>query len=597
MCGIVGYIGKREAQNILIAGIRRLEYRGYDSAGIALVDNGVNVIKSQGKVAKLEEKLVQNGNLTGFLGIAHTRWATHGAPNDINAHPQTSQNGKITVVHNGIIENYLTLKNSLHGYQCQSDTDTEIVANLLEHNYKDNMLTAIAETCKTLKGSYALGILCSDTPDILYAAKKESPLLVAVGEGENFIASDMAAVLEHTNSYYLLDESEIAILTKDSVKFYDFEQNELQKNLLYADWDIAAAEKGGYPHFMLKEIMEQPKAIKETMNPRIINNDINLDGIEIQADKIHIVACGSAAYAGLIGKAVIEKLARIPVEVHLASEFRYNDPILSPNNLCIAISQSGETADTLAALRYAKKCGIKTLAIVNVIGSAIARESDNVLPIWAGPEIAVATTKAYSAQIITMYLLALKLAKTTLPTEKFQSLLGEMQTIPEKVQSVLDQQDIIQKYAKEYAKRTSIFLIGRGVDFAAVTEGSLKLKEISYIHSEAYAAGELKHGTISLVEDGTLVIAAATTPHILEKTLSNLQEVLARGANSLIITTEALSNEVKFSANIIKIPNIHYLFTASLTTVVMQLFAYYVAFELNCEIDMPRNLAKSVTVE
>lgn len=601
MCGVVGYIGNRDATTILLNGLKRLEYRGYDSSGIAVLDGSLQTVKSVGKIANLDEKL-QYQKIKGNIGIGHTRWATHGAPSDINSHPHTSCNGLVTVVHNGILENYSSIKDSLikFGYTFVSETDTEVIANYIDSQYKKtgSIVDSIAAFHKEAIGSYALGVILNGK-NTLYATKRQCPLVIGIGIGENFIASDVAAVLEHTKNYFILEEDEIAIIKKDKIDILDTNKNQVEKSVFVVDWDISAAEKGGYPHFMLKEILEQPKALKDTINPRIINGKIEL-GIDIDASKIgkiHIIACGSACHAGLIGKNVIESIGRIQTEVYLASEFRYQTPILNKNDLAIIISQSGETADTLAALLYAKGQGIKTLSIVNVLGSSIARESDYTLFTWAGPEIAVATTKAYSAQLVLLYLIAVKFAaqRGNLSETLQADLINEISSLPEKVSLILQNTTQIQNIAKKYANIENAFLIGRGIDYAAVLEGSLKLKEISYIHSEAYAAGELKHGTISLIEDGTLVIAVATQKHVIEKTLSNLQEVKARGAQAIIITSE--SDLLHENDLILNIPPINDLFSGTLTAIPMQLFAYYVAVERGCDVDMPRNLAKSVTVE
>lgn len=605
MCGVVGYIGDKEASNILIKGLKRLEYRGYDSSGISILNKSVTTIKSFGKISNLEKKL-QKTQFEGKIGIGHTRWATHGAPSDINSHPHSSSDSLVTVVHNGIIENYYLLKEELlkKGYTFKSETDTEVIANYLSDKYKESncMIDALANLHKEAIGSYALAVIVGTEP-FLYAAKRQSPLVIGIGEGENFIASDVAAVLEYTKNYYILEEDEIVALNENVIKIFDKDKKQINKNVFVVNWDISAAEKGGYSHFMLKEIYEQPKAVKETISPRIINNEIEL-GIQIdptQISKIHIVACGSASYAGTIGKNVIESLARIPCEVYIASEFRYQNPILNENDLVIIISQSGETADTLAALRHAKNANIPVLAIVNVLGSSIARESDYSLFTWAGPEIAVATTKAYSAQVVLQYLIAIKFAleKGTIDRTKHNYLINELFMLPQKVEQLLQDKYInqIKVLANKYAKLPNAFLIGRGIDYAAVMEGSLKLKEISYMQSEAYAAGELKHGTISLIEDGTLVIAVATQKHVSEKTISNLQEVKSRGASTIIIVAEGYELLSSGADHTIVIPAVEDIFSATLTAIPMQLFAYYVGVERDCDIDMPRNLAKSVTVE
>ncbi|MCL1936195.1 MAG: glutamine--fructose-6-phosphate transaminase (isomerizing) [Defluviitaleaceae bacterium] len=608
MCGIVGYIGNKGATHILIKSLKRLEYRGYDSSGIAILNKKLKIVKAKGKIINLEEKLKKE-NLNGNLGIAHTRWATHGEPSDINSHPHTSNNGLFTIVHNGILENYKEIKNNLQkeGYNFLSDTDTEVISNFIEYQYEKtkDLLESISKFLKEGKGSFSLGILF-ENENTIYTVKKQSPLVIGIGTNENFISSDISATLEYTKNYYILEEEEIGIVKKDNIQIFDKNKNEIKKDIYVVDFDVSAAEKNGFDHFMLKEIYEQPTAIRNTINPRVINDEIDLK-IDIDAkeiNKIHVVACGSAAHAGIVFKNIVESLARIPTEVYLASEFRYQNPILEENDLILVISQSGETADTLAALRHGKTNGVKTLSIVNVLGSSIARESDLNLFTWAGPEIAVATTKAYSAQISLLYLLGIKFAfqrkKITKETEKL--LVGEILTIPEKIENILKiSENQIKELSKKYKNNKSIFFIGRGLDYAAVLEGSLKLKEISYIHSEAYAAGELKHGTISLIEDRTLVISCITQKHIFEKTMSNLQEVKARGAESIIITNEeAYIKEINVDvdkSNLLIIPKINDYFTPSLTAIYMQLFSYYISRELGSDIDMPRNLAKSVTVE
>lgn len=607
MCGIVGYIGQNEAAPVLIQGLKKLEYRGYDSSGIAVYHDGIQVVKTKGRLADLDAKVKEMGGVKGGMGIGHTRWATHGAPSDVNSHPHSSMNGKISVVHNGIIENYLQLKAELEakGYVFQSETDTEVVAQLFDYYYNGDMVDTLIQVIGRVRGSYALGILCQDKPDEMVAVRKDSPLLVGIGEHENFIASDIPALLEYTKEYYLLNDNEIVVLKKDGVTILDMDKNEIKKDIYHVNWDISAAEKGGYDYFMMKEIMEQPESIKKTINPRIVDGQIQLDNIKYteqdmkDINRIHIIACGSAWHAGIVGKYVIEEYARIPVEVDLASEFRYRNPILHKNDVCIIISQSGETADTLAALREAKRQGIRILSIVNVVGSSIARESDDVLYTWAGPEIAVATTKGYSTQISLMYLLALKLgqARGHVSDEQLQTLVAELQQIPDYMEKLLKKEAEWKTLAKTYAFANDVFIIGRGIDYAVAMEGSLKLKEISYIHSEAYAAGELKHGTISLIEDGTLVIAIATQDALYEKLVSNVKEVKARGAKVVAIAKEGNTEIAEVADTVIYIPEIHDAFTASLNVIPMQIFSYYVAVERGCDVDMPRNLAKSVTVE
>ena len=607
MCGIVGYIGQNEAAPVLIKGLKKLEYRGYDSAGIAVFGDGIHVVKTKGRLADLDAKVQAMGGVKGQVGIGHTRWATHGAPSDVNSHPHTSMNGRISVVHNGIIENYLQLKAELEekGYVFASETDTEVVAQLFDYYYDGDMVDTLIRVIGRIRGSYALGILCNEKPDEIVAVRKDSPMLVGIGENENFIASDIPALLEYTKDYYLLNDNEIVVLKKDSITILDLDKNEIKKDIYNVTWDISAAEKGGYDYFMMKEIMEQPKAFKATISPRIVNGEIKLDNIKYtdedirNINRIHIIACGSAWHAAIVGKYVIEDYARIPVEVDLASEFRYRNPILDKNDICIIISQSGETADTLAALREAKRQGIRILAIVNVVGSSIARESDDVLYTWAGPEIAVATTKGYSTQVALMYLLAMKFgqARGHLSAEEVKKLTAELELVPGYIEKLLTMDEELKELAKAHAHANDVFVIGRGIDYAVALEGSLKLKEISYIHSEAYAAGELKHGTISLIEEGTLVVAIATQDPLYEKLVSNVKEVKARGAYVVAIAKEGNTEIAEVADKVIYIPQINDKFTASLNVIPMQIFSYYVAIERGCDVDMPRNLAKSVTVE
>lgn len=607
MCGIVGYIGQNEAAPVLIKGLKKLEYRGYDSAGIAVFGDGIHVVKTKGRLADLDAKVQAMGGVKGQVGIGHTRWATHGAPSDVNSHPHTSMNGRISVVHNGIIENYLQLKAELEekGYVFASETDTEVVAQLFDYYYDGDMVDTLIRVIGRIRGSYALGILCNEKPDEIVAVRKDSPMLVGIGENENFIASDIPALLEYTKDYYLLNDNEIVVLKKDSITILDLDKNEIKKDIYNVTWDISAAEKGGYDYFMMKEIMEQPKAFKATISPRIVDGEIKLDNIKYtdedikNINRIHIIACGSAWHAAIVGKYVIEDYARIPVEVDLASEFRYRNPILDKNDICIIISQSGETADTLAALREAKRQGIRILAIVNVVGSSIARESDDVLYTWAGPEIAVATTKGYSTQVALMYLLAMKFgqARGYLSAEEVKKLTAELELVPGYIEKLLTMDEELKELAKAHAHANDVFVIGRGIDYAVALEGSLKLKEISYIHSEAYAAGELKHGTISLIEEGTLVVAIATQDPLYEKLVSNVKEVKARGAYVVAIAKEGNTEIAEVADKVIYIPQINDKFTASLNVIPMQIFSYYVAIERGCDVDMPRNLAKSVTVE
>ncbi len=607
MCGIVGYIGDKQAVPILLNGLTKLEYRGYDSAGISVYHDGIHTVKVKGKLMGLREKLAKDTQTDSHIGIGHTRWATHGVPNEVNSHPHNSQNGKISVVHNGIIENYLELKKMLleKGYHFKSETDTEVVAQLFEDLYDGDMVSTTRKLLEKIRGAYALGILCTDHPDTLIAVRKDCPLLIGLGKGENYIASDIPALLEYTREYYLLEANEIAVLQADGVKLFDLDGREIQKEVYHVTWDIDAAEKGGYDYFMMKEIMEQPEALRKTIQPRITADGIRAEDISLTEEeirscgRIHIVACGSAMHAGVVGRYVIEETCRIPVEVDIASEFRYRNPILGKNDLCIIISQSGETADTLAALREAKKQGVRVLAIVNAVGSSIARESDDVIYTWAGPEIAVATTKGYTTQIAVLYLIALHFARIrgTMSQADYAAAIRELHELPEKTAEVLRADEKIAAIAKKYARCENAFLIGRGLDYAVAMEGSLKLKEISYIHSEAYAAGELKHGTISLIEDGTPVIAIATQESLFEKTVSNIKEVKARGARVLAIAAEGCTVIEDVADEVVYLPRGNALFTASYNVLPLQLFAYYIAVERGCDVDKPRNLAKSVTVE
>ena len=608
MCGIVGYIGNEQSAPILIEGLKKLEYRGYDSAGIAVYgESGIRVEKAKGRLKELDTMLHGGSIVQGTLGIGHTRWATHGEPSDVNSHPHMSNLGKFAVVHNGIIENHMRLRSRLMelGKTFVSETDTEVAVQLLEHYYTDDIFDAIVKTINIMEGSYALGIICIDDPNTLYAVRKDSPLIIGFGEKENFIASDIPAVLEHTREVYRLKDNEIAKLTRDSVIVYNMAGEQVTYEPYHVDWDISSAEKGGYEHFMLKEIMEQPKAIQDTISPRIKQNRIVFDEINLTADeiekfrKIHIVACGSSYHVGVVSKYVIEKLVRLPVEVDLASEFRYRDPLVDKTSLVIVISQSGETADTLEAMREAKRRGAKVLSIVNVVGSSIAMESDSVLYTWAGPEISVATTKAYSTQLALMYMIAIYFADQLhrIEPEQYDHFVSCLQELPELVEKTLHDKENIQYVASRHFNAKSIFFIGRNIDYALSLEGSLKLKEISYIHSEAYAAGELKHGTISLIEDGTLVVALATHKKLFDKTMSNAVEVKTRGACILGLTTENNHKIEDFADHIFYVPEAEELFMPSLAVVPLQLFAYYVALQKNCDIDNPRNLAKSVTVE
>lgn len=608
MCGIVGYIGDKQAAPILLKGLSKLEYRGYDSAGVAIFNNeSVNVTKAKGRLKILEEKIEGGKTMPGNMGIGHTRWATHGAPSDINSHPHTSESGCIAVVHNGIIENYLKLKDSLiqKGYTFVSDTDTEVVAHLADYYYNGDLLDTIIKVINRVEGSYALGIICKDHPDEFVAVRKDSPLIVGLGENENFIASDIPAILEYTRKVYLLDDKEIVVLKKDQVTLYNMNKEEVQKEVFNVTWDVDAAEKGGFEHFMIKEICEQPKAIRDTISPRLKDNEIILDGINFTKEyldnvsRVYIVACGTASYAGMVGKYLIEKVARIPVEVDIASEFRYRNPIIDKHTLMMVISQSGETADTLAALREAKKQGARIVSVVNVVGSSIARESDEVLYTWAGPEIAVASTKAYVTQLSAMYLISLYmgLKRETISQDEVNAVVEQLKLIPEKVDEILVNKEKIQYFASQYFNQKDVFFLGRGEDYTVALEGALKLKEISYIHAEAYAAGELKHGPIALIEKGTLVIALATQEELFDKMLSNIKEVKARGAVVLAIAQEGNTEIEKEADYVLYIPRVNPLLSSILTVVPLQLFSYYVAVAKECDVDKPRNLAKSVTVE
>lgn len=608
MCGIVGYVGENSASPILIDGLKKLEYRGYDSAGIAVSENGkTDVVKTKGRIKNLEEKLEEVGGLSGTVGIGHTRWATHGAPTDVNAHPHKGGNGRITLVHNGIIENYIELKTMLQkgGYVFVSETDTEVLAHLFDYYYNGDLLDAMVNVMKTVRGSYAVAILANDKPGTIIAARKDSPLIVGLGDGENFLASDIPAVLKYTRDCYLLEDNQIAVLTKDNVTLYDTDKNVVKKDVYHVTWDVEAAEKCGYEHFMQKEIAEQPKAIHDTLSPRIKDGRVSIPELTLTDEeiknigKIHIVACGSAWHVGMTAKYIFEDMARIPCETDLASEFRYRDPIIKKGDICIVISQSGETADTLAALREAKSKGAKVISIVNVVASTIARESDDVIYTMAGPEIAVATTKAFSAQLAVVYLLALRFSKAVglLPEEREKELTKELMCLPSQIEDLLNLTDELKTLAHKYVGSDDVFFIGRGLDYAISLEGSLKLKEISYIHSEAYAAGELKHGTISLIEEGTPVFAVATQDKLFEKTLGNIKEVKARGASVIALVTDKHASVSEFADEVIRVPSTYGNFLPSLNVIPLQIFAYYMAVLRGCDVDKPRNLAKSVTVE
>jgi glucosamine--fructose-6-phosphate aminotransferase (isomerizing) len=611
MCGIVGYVGKQQAAPILLDGLSKLEYRGYDSAGMAVYDGEKIVInKSTGRLKVLSELTHDGATMPGNIGIGHTRWATHGEPSDTNAHPHFNEDRSIAVVHNGIIENYIKIKKMLteKGYKFCSETDTEVVAHLLDYyynKYDKDPLTAVVKVIHRVEGSYALGIIFADYPDVVYSVRKDSPLIVGIGEEGNLIASDVPAVLKYTRDVFFIENEEIARLTRDEITFFNVDGDPIEKEPKHIDWDINAAEKGGYEHFMLKEIYEQPKAVRDTISPRIKENEIVIEELGMTDDeirsieKIHIVACGSAYHTGVTSKYVFEGLARIPVEVDLASEFRYRNPILNEGELVIVISQSGETADSLAALRLAKERGIKTLGIVNVVGSSIAREADKVMYTWAGPEISVATTKAYSCQLVAQYLLALKFAQVRgrITDAELSNYLKEIEVLPNQIEILLGSKSKIQKFANRYVAAKDVFFIGRGIDYAISLEGSLKLKEISYIHSEAYAAGELKHGTISLIEDGTLVAAVVTQEELYKKTISNIVEVKTRGAYVLAVTNDDNLEIEKTADSVIYIPKTNKYFTNSLAIIPLQLFGYYVSVGKGLDVDKPRNLAKSVTVE
>lgn len=610
MCGIVGFIGKEQAAPILLDGLSRLEYRGYDSAGLAVYDaeKGLQVVKAKGRLQVLRDLTREGQDVPGLMGVGHTRWATHGAPNDVNSHPQVSQSGRMAVVHNGIIENYAKLKKFLEskGVQFVSETDTEVVAQLLDYYYKGDLLDAVSKVLHRIQGAYALGIVCADEPDKLVAVRKDSPLILGLGQGFTMLASDVTALIRYTREVCYLDDGEMAVLTPDGVKVYNSLVQPVEKETSHVDWEISAAEKGGYEHFMFKEIMEQPKAIRDTISPRLRDGKVVLDDVTItkeeleDLDRLYVIACGSSYHVGMAAKYILERLLRIPVEVTLASEFRYCAPIVTKHTLALVISQSGETIDTLAAMREAKRLGARILSIVNVVGSTIARESDDVLYTWAGPEIAVATTKAYSTQLAVVYLLGLYFANLLgrVTKEEYSVLVEELKALPAKADAILKDTEKIQYYASIYFNHNSVFFIGRNIDYAVGLEGSLKLKEISYIHSEAYAAGELKHGTISLIEDGTLVVALAGWNELFEKLMSNVKEVKARGADVIGIACEnhkeALESLVDSAMTI---PEVDPMFLPSLEVIPMQLFAYYVALMRGCDIDKPRNLAKSVTVE
>ena len=606
MCGIVGYVGKRSAQDVLLDGLEKLEYRGYDSAGVALaLDGGIRVVKSKGRLTQLRQKLAAQALAQSFCGIGHTRWATHGEPSDVNSHPHSTP--RVSIVHNGIIENYGILKERLiaKGDTFESETDTEVLVKLIDSCYTGDPLRALQEALAKVRGSYALAVLFRDRPDTIFAVKRESPLIVGWGEGENFVASDIPALLKYTRRYSVLEEGDMAVCTAEGIRFYNEFAEPVQRPVLTADWDMEAAEKGGYPHFMLKEINEQPTAITATVSPRVEDGmpDLHIpqltDEVLRSIGTVHLVGCGTAMHAGMVGKAAIETLARVPAEVDIASEFRYRDPILNPNDLVIIISQSGETSDTLAALKLAKSRGVPVLAIVNVVGSSIARAADYVLYTYAGPEIAVASTKAYMVQLCVLYLFALRLAyaRGRLSAAETRRYTAQLLRAPEIIKARLADCEQIKYLASRYMNTQSCFFIGRGFDYSLSLEGSLKLKEISYVHSDAYAAGELKHGTISLITDGVPVIALATQKQVYEKTISNAKETRSRGARVLLFTTKNAVVPEGVADAVIRLDEYEDLLMPLQLIVPLQLFAYYMAVLRGCDVDKPRNLAKSVTVE
>ena len=608
MCGIVGYIGKHQAAPIILEGLAKLEYRGYDSTGMAVFDGEkINIQKAAGRLQVLENMTRGGETMPGCVGIGHTRWATHGKPTDINAHPHDNQDGTIAVVHNGIIENYQQLKQRLinRGYKFVSDTDTEVLVQLIDYYYKGNPLEAITKVLHRVEGSYALGILFADHPEEIFAVRKDCPLIVGTSSEGSFIASDVPAILKYTREVYYIDNQEVVALKENEIHFYTVDEEEIQKTPSHVDWDAEAVAKGGYEHFMLKEIYDQPRAVRETFEKHMKDGNVEIEELHMtdeeirKLSRIHIVACGTAYHAGMTAKYVIESMARISVEVDMASEFRYRNPIIEEGALVIVISQSGETADTLQALRDSKARGAKVLGIVNVVGSSIAREADSVMYTWAGPEIAVASTKAYSAQLIALYLLAMKSArvKGTISEEEYQQLVFDLRRLPEQIELLLGNKTRIQRFANRYVAAKSVFFIGRGLDYTLSMEGSLKLKEITYMHSEAYAAGELKHGPISLIEDGTLVMASLTQEDLYKKTISNIREVKSRGAFVLALTTTGHDDIEDTADYVLYIPQTNRYFTNSLAIIPFQMFAYYVSIGKGLDVDKPRNLAKSVTVE
>ena len=608
MCGIVGFVGRAQAAPILLDGLSKLEYRGYDSAGIAVVNNRkIHMQKTKGRIQCLRDKVGEMSGIPGTIGIGHTRWATHGEPSDRNAHPHISRSGKFAVVHNGIIENYIALREELTaaGYPFLSETDTEVIAHLLDFYYDGDLLKTVSRVISRLEGSYALGILCADEPDRFAAVRQASPLIIGVSEEGSYIASDVTALIAHTRRVIYLEDNEIVLAGRQGVEVYTSDGLRTEKEVSVIDWSVDSAEKGGYEHFMMKEIMEQPIAIENTIRPRIRDGKIVLDDMELSredllnTDRILITACGSAYHVGMVAKYVLEELTRIPVEVDLASELRYRNPIINEKTLTIVISQSGETADTIAAMKEAKRLGSRTLSIVNVVGSTIAKLSDDVLYTWAGPEIAVATTKAYSTQLTVVYLFGIYVASIlgTKSQAELHALISELEALPAKIENLLGCDGEMKRLAKLYHKKQDLFFIGRNIDYAAALEGSLKLKEISYIHSEAYAAGELKHGTISLIDEGRLVISLAYYSALFDKLMSNIKEVKARGATVLALASKDRRSILEEADEVVFLPETHPLFSASLEVIPLQLFAYHVAYCNGCDIDKPKNLAKSVTVE
>ena len=605
MCGIIGFTGTGDARGIILDGLKRLEYRGYDSAGIAVQNgNEINMVKAQGKVDNLIALAEKNDKLIGHCGIGHTRWATHGVPNDVNAHPHMSEDGKFAIVHNGIIENQAELKEKLikKGMKFKSDTDTEVMVQLLSYNYKGDLKQALMKTISEINGSYGIGVLCADNPGVIYTAKVASPIVIGIGVGENYFGSDITAFINHTKNVIDLDDNELAEVHKDKVIVYDYKGDVIKKDIRKVTWDIAAAEKSGYEHFMLKEIMEQPAAIKATIEPRIKDDKINFEELNIDIskfDRVLITACGSAYYAGCVGRMVIEKLCRLHVSAEVASELRYSDPMIDEKTLVIAVSQSGETADTIAAMKEAKSKGATVLAIVNVVGSTIAKLADFAIYTWAGPEIAVATTKGYTTQVAVFYMFAVWAAKELkkIDDKKYAEYISDIKRIPERAQRTLDLNTKVKTLADKYYHNKSIFFIGRYIDYAVCLEGSLKLKEISYIHSEAYAAGELKHGTIALIEEGRLVVAVCCYEPLLDKIISNIQQVKARGAEVLALAMEDNKKIFNEADDVLLVPKTSEMFMPIIEIIPLQLFAYYVAKNNKCDIDKPKNLAKSVTVE